>query len=99
MIHLANICFAIPYRVVLESRYISLHSTFHVSCCNQSRCQVDISIDEVRLEAQRVAIMLNRLLQLTTLLKHIAQVGVGLSKHGILLDGQCAEVSRPALQS
>lgn len=43
-----------------------------------------------------MAIMLYCLLQLPTLLVHIPQVGVGLSQHWVLLDGQGTEMSRPA---
>jgi hypothetical protein len=41
-----------------------------------------------------VAVVLYSLLQLAALLVHVAQVGVGLSQHRILLDGQGAEVGR-----
>lgn len=45
-----------------------------------------------------MAVVLYSFLQLPTLLVHISQIGVGLCKHGVLFDGQGAEVSGPGKQ-
>ena len=47
-------------------------------------------------------VVVERLLQLASLFKHVPKVGVGLGQHGVLLDGQRGEVCRlvvsPALE-
>ena len=49
-----------------------------------------------------MSVVVESLLQLASLFKHVAKVGVGLGQHGVLLDGQRGEVGRlvvsPALE-
>ncbi len=85
----------LTHRIVLESGHVCLNCSLHVSCCHQSCCQVDVSIDEVWFETERMAVMLDGLLKLTPFLVNIAQVRVGFSQHGVLFDGQSAKVGRP----
>ena len=80
------------YWIILKWGDISLDSSLHVTGSHQGSSKVDVSINEVGLQSDRVSIVVQRLLQLTTLLEHIAQVGVRLGQHGVLLDGQGGEV-------
>lgn len=64
------------YGIILESRHVGLHGLLHVSGRNKCRRQVDVAVDEVGLEAHCVAIILERLLELPTLLVNVAKVAV-----------------------
>lgn len=85
----------VTYRIILQSRHISLHCSLHVTCSHQSCCQIDVSVNKVWFQSESMAIMFNGLLQLPALLVDVPQVRVGLSQHWVLFDGQSAEVSRP----
>lgn len=86
------------HRIVLKSRHIGLNCSLHVPRGHQSCCQVNVSIDEVRFETKGMTVVLDSLLQLSSFLEDIAQVGIRLSQHWVLLNGQSAEVGRPARQ-
>ena len=85
----------LTHRIVLQSRDVGLDGSLHLPGGHLRGRQVDVSVDEVRLEPDGVSIVLQGLLQLAALLEHVAQVGVGLGQVGVLLDGQAAEVGGP----
>lgn len=64
------------YRIVLQCGDVRLDSLLHVPGRHQRRSEVDVSVDEVWLEPHGVSVVIQRLLQLTSLLEHIAQVAV-----------------------
>ena len=90
------------YWIILERGDIGLYGALHVPSSHQGGGQVDVSVNEVRLESDRVSVVVQSLLQLSSLFEHVAKVGVGLGQHGVLFDGQCGEVGRlvisPALE-
>ena len=83
------------HRVVLECCDVRLHGLLHVAGGHKGGGQVDVSVDEVRLQLNRVLVVSQGLFQLASLLVHIAQVRVGLGQQWVLLDGQLTEVGRP----
>ncbi len=80
------------YWIILKRRNVSLNCTLHIPGRDQSRRQFDGSIDEVRLESDGVAVVVESLFKLATLLMDVAQVVVSLGEEGVLFDGQSAEV-------
>ena len=80
------------YWIILKRRNVSLNCSLHISGRDQSRRQVDVPVDEVRLESDGVSVVVESLLKLAALLKDVAQVGVSLGEEGVLFDGQSAEV-------
>ena len=82
------------YWIILQRGDVSLHGALHVASSHQGGGQVDVAVDEVGLEADRVPVVVERLLQLTSLFKHVPKVGVGLGQQRVLLDGKGGEVGR-----
>lgn len=62
------------HRVVLKGRHVRLHCSFHISCSYQRSSQINVSINEIWFEAQRVPVVLDGFLQLPTFLVHVAQI-------------------------
>ncbi len=71
-----------------------MHSSFQITGSHERGGQVDVAVDEVQLQPDGVPVVLESLGQLPPLLVHVAQVRVRLGQHGVLLDGQHAEVGR-----
>lgn len=82
-------------RIVLKGRNISLNGLLDVTGGHQGCCQVDVAIDEVRLQSDGMAVVLERLLQLVLFFVNVAKVAVRFGQQRILLDGKRTEVSRP----
>lgn len=82
------------YWIVLECGNVSLDCLFHVPSCHKGCCQIYVAVNKVGFQPDGVPVVFKRLLKLSTFLKHISQVAVGLGQKWILFDGQSTEVGR-----
>lgn len=74
------------YGIVLQSRDVGLHGLLHVAGGDQSGRQIDVAIDEVGLEANGPAIVLERLLQHAVLLVHVAEIAGNVDESLVVTD-------------
>lgn len=61
----------------------------HLGCS-----EVDVAVNKLWLQADSVFVVVQGLLELTPLLVDISEIGVGLGKDWVLLDGQGTELGR-----
>ena len=84
------------HRVVGQCGRVGLHGVLEIAGGHECGGQVDVSVDEVGLQADRALVQAERVRQLPALLVHVAQVRVRLGQMGIRADRVPTIVRRPA---